>query len=359
MRTQLKLWDINQPVPARIDDPNHGHGRIYDGEHCVEINGETSKWSVVGCQASRFGICQKPASAHKNNLPVPNGCGPDWVTFLDPETKSTYCYTIMRQNMTYYTSRETLCDSSRFVTIRNRYEQEFIRTQLIDKLNDSGDVWLGITSSPDTYRINATTVRTLKIEGTDDEGNKYQISYNNWDANQLNGSSRSCAYMTLPSGLWRLGDCNRSKYAVCKKLKSGDPYVHKQAPQPANAGFICPPGWLSVEHEGKLSKCLYPSAINYGMQKNQQQPIDPIGRMASYSEAKKYCKQINPNKTITLASFESKGELELIPTALKDFIHENRYRRRFFRWIGNVVQCRPINRYTCKHQKANKKCNHL
>ena len=341
---QHSYWDINQPVPARVADESHGRGFIYSGRHCAEFNTVSLKWSVVSCRVNRPGLCTKsPTHPLINHVEGP--CGSDKKLFTDPETDLTYCYQVVDSRLSM-SSAKSVCQNS-IATVRSRYEQEFIRTLLMSTSNSTNGAWISVYAKSDEYNINGTkTSSSVQIEEEDEfDHERYPIVYTNWDIHEpkpIPNVAELCTYITSPMGLWKLDDCENSHLTICKvPLLSAKRFVHqakisKTNENPTVSSLKCPPDWIKVEHNGKLSKCIYPSGINYGKLKlhSNKTAQDATLKMNTFEDAKQYCTNMHINTTVTLASFPSIGELSLMATVLKDYISDNRHEDSARFWVG-------------------------
>uniref|UniRef100_A0A8D0HCU8 Lymphocyte antigen 75 n=1 Tax=Sphenodon punctatus TaxID=8508 RepID=A0A8D0HCU8_SPHPU len=261
-------WDQNEPKIPFNSTPN-----------CVSYSGELGRWRVKSCSEKLKYVCMKKGEVNETHPATYCSAAQAW-------RHGDFCYKIYK-NLVPFGAQCNL-------TIRNRFEQEFIN-RLIRKDSNikDGYVWTGLQdiNSSGGYTWGSTDGRTEAV------------MYSNWNAFQPDLAGGCVAMSSGKSlGKWEVKNCKTFKaYSICKNY-IGPPRQPEVLPKPTDP---CPPGW----HNGSGLAC-------YKFFHKER-----ILRTRTWEEAERFCEALGGH----LPSFSNPAEMKELHSILRDIISNDRW----------------------------------
>ncbi|XP_051884144.1 lymphocyte antigen 75 [Pristis pectinata] len=254
--------------------------------HCVSYSGKLGRWKYEKCDNKLSYVCKKAGKIKNETDLFDVGCpqNENW------KRHGNYCYKLDPAEVEF--------DSKCHLTIRNRFEQEFINSLIAEHTTESGKYFW--TSLQDKNGTGEYTWSVINKE-------KEPVTYTNWNAYQPEHPGGCVAMATGRAvGRWEVQNCNTLRaMSICKKRIGNDSEIEDALPTGS-----CPVGWQTHTEIHHCYKIFH---------------HERVVRKRTWEEAERFCEALGAH----LPSFSHNDEMLYLHNLLRKTISDERWF-----WVG-------------------------
>ncbi|XP_069791495.1 lymphocyte antigen 75 isoform X2 [Narcine bancroftii] len=279
-------WSDGSTVTFTYWDRDEPNVPFNTTKHCVSYSGKWGRWKFENCDTKLKYVCKKPGKIRNETSLSDLGCpqNENW------ERHRNYCYKV--------DSTEVGFDSKCHLTVKNRFEQEFLNSLMAKHTSESDQYfWLSLEDK------NGTGEYTWSTKNNENE----PVTYTNWNKFQP-GFPGGCVVMAAGKflGRWEVGNCRTLKAkSICKKRIGNETETEEELPTGP-----CPSGWHTNTEIHHCYKIFH---------------HERVARKRTWEEAERFCEALGAH----LPSFAHNDEMLYLHNLLRKTITNERWF-----WVG-------------------------